>query len=174
MDPQLRVYVFHQPFAFMLPYPVRRILLGRAAGSAEEAVKIDEAATSAAEIVRKAPRRNSGRFNEDGELAGEDVSISESRREGRTDNLIELVRGMEGVAKTTKASRDISSMERIITQKVLFNTQAFAARTLATSAKANVMGTVSYTKNKVAEIGGEVREAVSDQETRAAAVSGAA
>jgi len=96
-------------------------------------------------------------------------------RKSTTDNLLDIVRGMEGVARTSGAHQDVSVLERILTEKMMGKTVS-AARSVLSSAQAQALDALKYSTDKVSELGEGVREVVHDpraQVTAASAVGGA-
>merc|ERR1740121_2963545 len=87
--------------------------------------------------------------------------------------MIDLIRGVDEVAQNSKASAQFASMERILAQKMVTGTTAFAARNFASTAQAQATDAFEYARQKVNETSEAVQEAASDQRVQATAVGGA-
>lgn len=190
MDPKFRHCVFQEPFGLLLPWWLRRILFGRTAILSSKVVngsKSAPTASGAANAYGSSTFPSSAmssirrlKIPENSVMSAEGCSKSSQvqpalQRKGTADSLLELVRGMEGIARTSGATEDVSVLERILTEKMMGRT-VWAARSLASSAQAQAFKTLRYSQEKVSEIGEGVREVVSDPRakvTAASAVGGA-
>lgn len=183
MDSEFRALVFQQPAGLLLPWPVRRALLGRDVGSVRPAAGAEAAAATdpvllAAKQDRMSRRRSASAGNSaagDSEGGGSEAPAEEGAAEPRmvhVDSMIDLIRGVDEVAQNSKASAHFASVERILAQKMVTGTTAFAARNLASTAKAQAIETLEYGKEKAGEAVGVVKEAAADPRTRATAVGG--
>uniref|UniRef100_A0A7S2M4P8 Transmembrane protein n=1 Tax=Zooxanthella nutricula TaxID=1333877 RepID=A0A7S2M4P8_9DINO len=187
MDPKFRHYVFQQPLSQLLPWTLRRILLGRSVNSAKlNKVSSGRSKAAATETMRMVPelkamprRPSSTSMTPTGEPGAmsvtHSVSMSELRRMGTAENLLDLVRGMEQVACTAEAAKEVSALEKILQRKMM-STTVSAARSLACSAQAQVIESFEFGKTKVSEFSEGVKDAVTDpraQVTAASAVGGA-
>jgi len=185
MDPKFRHRVFQEPFWLLLPWPLRRILFGRTAALSSRLADGSRSAPitsatahaytlSSCQHSTKPPIRRST-MPESGALSGESCiksprSQPSLQRKGTADSLLELVRGMEGIARTSGATEDVSVLERILTEKMMGRT-VWAARSLASSAQAQAVKTLKYSHAKVSEIGESVREVAGDPRARVTAAS---
>mmetsp|Transcript_71192 Transcript_71192/g.204144 ORF Transcript_71192/g.204144 Transcript_71192/m.204144 type:complete len:292 (+) Transcript_71192:3-878(+) len=184
MDPTFRHFMFQQPFALLLPWPLRRLLMGRAAATVTMSPGRTKAPSSSQlpSVCEKKLEQNTAAllrgFRPTRSFSAErsESSVTEERcapplqRKCTVDNLLEVVRGMEGVARTSKAAADMSVLERIFTEKMMGKT-VLAARQLVGSAQAKAFETFEYSKEKVCDIGEGVREAACDPRTQVAAAS---
>lgn len=190
MDPAFRDCVFRQPSGLLLPWPVRRALLGRNIDDIRTPSGVEAAsATDPVVLARRQStmqsRRNSSRAGSAAASAASCASEADAGSEaadeeyspagpvGRADTLIELVRGVHEVAENSKASAEFASMERILAQKMVTGTTAFAARNLVSTTQAQVGEALEYGKAKASEFAEGVQEAAADPQTRATAVGGA-
>lgn len=188
MDPKFRYRVFQQPFVLLLPWPLRRLLLGRGAASLSKQVSgpgssapgsVMTADASAPTAMlrsamkpalwrqRKPELGAAGAESCSGKLAGAPPAL---QRKGTADSLLDLVRGVECIVRSSGAAEDTSVLERILTEKMMGRTVS-AARSLATSAQAQAIETFKQGQAKVAEIGEGVRDVVSNPRAQATTVS---
>lgn len=183
MDPMFRHNVFQLPFALLLPWPLRRLLFGRHAGEELRYKRGNgrHSAQGASETPRPTtiPEQTQLSPNSEREFAADTPSSfpttpctrSKLHKKSSADNLLDVVRGMDGIARTSaEATADISGLERILTEKMMGKT-ATAARQLVGSAQAGAYQSYEYSKAKVSEIGDGLREVAHNPRSQVTAVS---
>lgn len=173
MDPTFRHYIIEQSLASLLPSPLRRLLMGRAAAAHScaprpnehvgptLAVPPREAGTWGSSLVRAAVNTASG--------SGE--TRPRITRKGSADNLLDIVRNIDSVARSSNPGADSSTIKRIMREKMMGKT-AMAAEEFVTNAKAKVVETVDYGKEKVSEVRDGVGQALAHPRTKAAGWNG--
>mmetsp|Transcript_84824 Transcript_84824/g.245091 ORF Transcript_84824/g.245091 Transcript_84824/m.245091 type:complete len:380 (+) Transcript_84824:52-1191(+) len=174
MDPRFRRYVFQMPFGHTLPWRLRRLLYGRECGKPASEVKakgkIPE--SSMPSETKLTPRRRTATCSPDTPSSS---SMPHLQRRPTAESLLDLVNTIESVAHASEAANHVSALEKFLQKKVMSSTM-FAARSLASSAQAQVLESLDYGCSKVTELGEGVRDALSsprNQITAASAAGGA-
>mmetsp|Transcript_56511 Transcript_56511/g.163903 ORF Transcript_56511/g.163903 Transcript_56511/m.163903 type:complete len:395 (-) Transcript_56511:249-1433(-) len=174
MSPEFRQKVFRQPAVLLLPSFVRHLLFGR---------DVDETLAS---LEMKALPGNTKSIGDDrrqrieapargpvepaqGAAAGEVVS-AHLRRSTTAESLLDLVHGMQSVARSAEAVAQVTALEKFLQRKVMSDTMS-AAKSLAATANAQVWETVGSGCSKVGEFGQGVREVCARPRTQVATAS---
>lgn len=165
MDPRFRISIFQVPTGRLLPPAIQRVLVGRRAGKRTARLSRSDVPRSDVPAQPRQVRAGSGESME--------TSMTAFRSSGRGSSLLDLVKDIEGVATNSNASSEISSMERIITQRMMVGGTVFGAKTLASVAQAQAMDTLKQANAVVSDITEEVKEAYEDPTVRNSAVGGA-